>query len=262
MRQSNGYLLMFTGILTIVCALVLAGLSIALKKPTEENEKLDKRSKILGAATDIEGLSNEEINTIYENDIVSFVVDQDGNVLEDVSVDDIDIEKQYKDKDFTKLPVYKYRDDVDPKKFRSYIMPMYGNGLWDNIWGYVSIGNDFNTIKGAIFAHKAETPGLGAKIAEKDYQDRFIGKKIFNESGKLKSVKMEKGEGNKYPDNPHSVDGMAGASMTGAGLNDMLKKYFGYYEPFMTKEKEQLAGNGNTGGSSSKAFSIDRNKKD
>ena len=64
MRQSNGYLLMFTGILTIVCALVLAGLSIALKKPTEENEKLDKRSKILGAVMDIEGLPKDEAENL------------------------------------------------------------------------------------------------------------------------------------------------------------------------------------------------------
>jgi len=252
---------MFTGTLTIVCALVLAGLSIALKAPTEENEKLDKRSKILGAATDIENLSNDQINSIYENNIVSFVVDQDGNVLEGVSVDDIDVEKQYKDKDFTKFPVYKFRDDVDPTKFESYIMPMYGNGLWDNIWGYVSIGNDFNTIKGAIFAHKAETPGLGAKIAEKAYQERFIGKKIFNESGKLKSVKMEKGEGNDYSDSPHSVDGMAGASMTGAGLNDMLKSYFSHYKPFMDKEKQLLEGSGSNGKAGSKTYSIERNNK-
>jgi len=230
---------MFTGALTIVCALVLAGLSIALRKPTLENEKLDKRSKILGAVTDIEGLTNDDINRIYEEDIVSFVVGTDGKVIEGLSVDDVNVEKEYKSKKPTKLPVYKYRSKVNPENFQSYVIPMYGNGLWDNIWGYVSIGKDFNTIKGAIFDHKAETPGLGAKIAEKKYQDRFIGKKIFNEEGVLKAVKMEKGEGNDYSDDPHSVDGMAGASMTGTGLNDMIKSYLMLYSPHIQKEKRK-----------------------
>ena len=29
------------------------------------------------------------------------------------------------------------------------------------IWGYISLDNDMNTVYGAVFDHKAETPGLG-----------------------------------------------------------------------------------------------------
>ena len=67
---------------------------------------------------------------------------------------------------------------------------------------------------------------------------------------------MEKGEGNDYSDNPHSVDGMSGASMTGAGLNEMLKQYLAYYKPFIDLQKSKLVSA--TGGN--KNFSIERNE--
>ena len=38
--------------------------------------------------------------------------------------------------------------------------------------------NDGNTIFGASFDHKTETPGLGAEIREDFFEQAFIGKKI------------------------------------------------------------------------------------
>ena len=41
---------------------------------------------------------------------------------------------------------------------------MRGKGLWGPIWGFIALKDDMNTISGAVFDHKAETPGLGAKF--------------------------------------------------------------------------------------------------
>ena len=68
-----------------------------------------------------------------------------------------------------------------------------GKGLWGPIWGYIALEGDMNTVYGASFGHKGETPGLGAEINTEEFQKQFVGKKIFDNSGKFVSVKVVKG---------------------------------------------------------------------
>ena len=79
---------------------------------------------------------------------------------------------------------------------------------------------------------------MGARITEANVQQRYVGKKIFNEQGELVSVMMLKGEGNTGLDN-HQVDGMSGATITGKGVNAMLEDYLAYYLAFIEKTKSQ-----------------------
>jgi Na+-transporting NADH:ubiquinone oxidoreductase subunit C len=46
---------------------------------------------------------------------------------------------------------------------------------------------------------------------------------------------MQKGEGHDYSDNAHKVDGMSGATLTGKGVNNMLKDYLACYESYLKK---------------------------
>ena len=55
---------------------------------------------------------------------------------------------------------------------------------------------------------------------------------------KLVSVTMMKGEGLDYSNKPHQVDGMSGATLTGKGVNNMLKDYLLAYENYMKKNKK------------------------
>jgi Na+-transporting NADH:ubiquinone oxidoreductase subunit C len=66
-----------------------------------------------------------------------------------------------------------------------YIVPIRGTGLWGPIWGYLSFLGDMTTIAGANFDHKSETPGLGAEIADDEFQNQFKGKQIFDENGEF-----------------------------------------------------------------------------
>ena len=47
---------------------------------------------------------------------------------------------------------------------KQYIIPLRGKGLWGPVWGFIALEEDLNTVYGAVFDHKAETPGLGAEI--------------------------------------------------------------------------------------------------
>ncbi|MFT6881262.1 MAG: Na+-transporting NADH:ubiquinone oxidoreductase subunit C, partial [Marinoscillum sp.] len=131
-------------------------------------------------------------------------------------------------------PIFKFMSESNDGEVEAYIFPMFGAGLWDWISAYLAVETDLNTIKGIAFDHKQETPGLGARITSEVVQDRFVGKKIYDQSGKLMSVEMVKGEGNQGL-TAHQVDGMSGATLTGKGVNQMLKNYLSYYEAYINK---------------------------
>jgi RnfABCDGE-type electron transport complex G subunit len=59
-----------------------------------------------------------------------------------------------------------------------YAVPVEGKGFWDTIKGVVGITPDQKIITAIAFYEQKETPGLGARIAEPDFCDQFIGRKI------------------------------------------------------------------------------------
>ncbi len=237
-KQSNAYIITYTVILTVVCAFLLAMASEGLKPFKEANIAYDLKKNILLTTMSLEGKKKPEVEDLYQKLVQDkFVVDAKGNKVE-VDIETINVQEEYRKDDINErlLPVYVVNDQEDASK-KYYVFPMYGFGLWDYIWGYVALEPDYNTIKGTVFLHKGETPGLGARIANAEVQARFEGKKVFN-GEELQVVQMQKGEGNDYSENPYQVDGMSGATITGDGLNDMLKAYFKVYKSFIEAQKQ------------------------
>ena len=145
------------------------------------------------------------------------------------------LEREFKKPPQDRLfPIFKFHQEGDEETVEAYIFAFYGNGVWDKIWGFVALTTDMNTIYGAVFDHKGETPGLGARITESGVRERFNGKKIFDQNGNLMSVSMLKGENNPQSAlDDHHVNGMSGATITAKGLNKMLLDYFNLYLPFI-----------------------------
>ncbi|WMN12766.1 NADH:ubiquinone reductase (Na(+)-transporting) subunit C [Marivirga salinae] len=242
MRQSNYYVILFSVILTVVLGGLLAATSEGLGPIQQKSIELDTKKQILGAV--IEVTPEMDVIETYNKAIKSEVTDYEGNIVtenekgEELVAEDVSVEKQYKKAPEERLyPVFKYYGKDGGEEIESYILPVYGSGLWDNIWGYIALDTEGKIIKGAVFAHAGETPGLGARITEDQVQARFEGKELYNDQGELVSVKMLKGESNPESKlDEHHVDGMSGATITGNGLNDMLKNYFKYYQSYFNKK--------------------------
>jgi Na+-transporting NADH:ubiquinone oxidoreductase subunit C len=241
MQQSNAYILTYTIILTLVCAISLALASLGLKPFQDANKELEKKQNIL--ATVMQVKSREEASSIYEKRVKSYVVDFNGNEVKGKKAGEVDIASEYKKKaQERQLPIYEILSD-DGSKSEYYVLPIYGFGLWNDIWGFVALKGDLNTINGVKFEHKGETPGLGARIATEEIQLRYKDKKIF-QGDNLASIIMAKGEmggGNAsieaFKGKDHEIDGMSGATITGKGLTAMLKDYLGCYEKFIKSKK-------------------------
>lgn len=203
--------------------------------------EIDTKKKILGAVMDISSLTPDEILSLYSEKMTSMVLDISGNEISSNGEDrliaeEVNIQKNYKiDKNERQYPVFMFSEDGSSVDY--YIFPMFGNGLWDWISGFVALDNNLNKVVGVAFDHKAETPGLGARISSDEIQGRYKGKEIFDIEGNLISVKMLKKENNPAL-SIHEVDGMSGATITANGLNDMMKNYLDCYLPFILKNKK------------------------
>ena len=242
MQQSNSYIIIFSVAMTVIIGGLLAGVSQVLKEPQRRSVELDTKKQILGAvlsAQEISSMSGEQLLARYASSISSEVTDINGDIIserngEPVFAENVDIARNFRLNANDRLyPVFKFHQENNPDAIEAFILPIYGNGLWDNIWGYVALDTDLKTIKGVKFDHAAETPGLGARITEGAVQERFRGKKILNDDNELVSVSMLKGENN--PESalgPHRVDGMSGATITANGVNDMMKNYLSYYQKY------------------------------
>ncbi|MDA1268332.1 MAG: NADH:ubiquinone reductase (Na(+)-transporting) subunit C [Bacteroidetes bacterium] len=239
MQQSNIYIIVYSAVLTIILGFLLSGSAQFLGPRQQKAIALDKKKQILGAvisAEEIALMSPEQVNEFYASRISAIVLDVTGTEItkEGVTAEKVEIAKDYKKPaEERAYPVFIFHAEGKPDQVESYIFPMYGAGLWNAIWGYLALERDMNTIGGITLAHAAETPGLGARITEAKVQARYVGKKIFDESGSLVTVMMQKGEGKEYGDDAHKVDGMSGATITGNGVNNMLKAYMGHYEGYI-----------------------------
>ena len=215
---------------------LLAGVSTLLKDQQEEQVALDKQKQILSSVMSLDGVEN--VQALYGERITAYVVNIDGDRVEtELPAEDIDIAKEFKNKKDPAerlYPVFEFKGESGQTE--AYILPVFGNGLWDNIWGFVALDTDGNTIKGVSLDHAGETPGLGARITTADVQERFAGKEVFNEAGEVVAVTMLKGEGN--PESmldEHHINGMSGATITGNGVSAMMKNYMSHYESFIKK---------------------------
>jgi len=240
-QQSNTYIIIFTLLMTIFFGTLLSFTRMKLGPIQKVQVEIDTKKKILGAVMDISTLSSDEVLELYNEKMSSVVLDISGNEVlasdgEKLIAEEINIQKNYKiEKNDRDYPVFMFSDNGNTVDY--YIFPMFGNGLWDWISGFVALDKDLNKVVGVAFDHKAETPGLGARISSNEIQDRYKGKEIFDDLGNLVSVRMLKKENNAELDD-HEVDGMSGATITANGLNDMLKNYLDCYLPFIIKNKK------------------------
>lgn len=235
-KNSNTYQIVYSAILVILVGAVLALIYMSLKPMQDENIANDKRKQIL-SALHIVCNNDDEIKTNYEKYIIQdILVDNEGNVTDTTAgvAFEVNMKANVKaDEKSRKLPMYKCKLDDGSIK---YVIPVYGAGLWGPIWGYVAVDNDGSNVYGANFSHEGETPGLGARIAESDFQDSFKDKKLFKD-GAFKNVEVVK-KGQKPSNEGDYVDALSGATITSRGVSDMLKTGLAPYEPFLKKLQE------------------------
>ena len=134
--NSNSYIIIYSAVLVVIVAFLLAFVYQALKPMQDANVALDVKKQILYSLN---------------------ICDLDG----------AEAEAKYAE-------VVKNEGEIDGQKYYSceingeniLVVSMKGMGLWGGISGYISIHGDKEpVVYGAYFNHESETAGLGASYA-------------------------------------------------------------------------------------------------
>lgn len=247
-KQSNTYIVTYATVLVIVVAAVLSFAAIKLQPMQQANVKTEKMGAILGTIGEGEGAAtaadkNKYIEEEFGKYITeAFFVDSTGGVT-DAPTEKVLESLNNLPEVFaarTAMPVFVATVEKEGKNRTEYVVPVTGKGLWGPVWGYIALNDDCNTIVGAVFDHKSETPGLGAEIASQPFEDQFIGKQIFNKEGRFVSIDLLKGKGSSAG-NPYAVDAVSGGTLTSNGVKEMLWNCLGDYVPFFEKKQSNAA---------------------
>ena len=160
-KQGNTYTILYASVMVIIVAALLAIVSQSLKPMQQANIEIDKKKQIL-SSVNIESTAKNAVELYNQYIVNSYVVDANGAIVEDADAFTVDVASQVK-KEYAErqLPIFVAQLDNGET---TYIMPLYGAGLWGPIWGYITVAADGNTIYGSYFAHQGETPGLVAEI--------------------------------------------------------------------------------------------------
>jgi Na+-transporting NADH:ubiquinone oxidoreductase subunit C len=121
------------------------------------------------------------------------------------------------------------------------ILPVYGQGMWSTLYGYIALEADFNTIAAITFYEQAETAGLGDQVQSPEWHAKWRGRKLYSASGELR-FRVAGGQLN--PDSPaaaYQVDAMTGATVTGDAVTRLIGYWFGPhgYAPFIEQARKE-----------------------
>ena len=186
--NSNAYIIIYSAVMVVIVAFLLAFVYQALKPMQDANVALDVKKQIL-YSLNIRDLDGAEAEAKYA-EVVKNENEQDGQKVYDCQIDGKNI----------------------------VVVSLKGMGLWGGISGYLAVDEE-GKVFGAYFNHEGETAGLGAEIKDsQEWQEKFIGKQIWDEQGNVVLSVVKK------VDNPESqVDCVTGATLTSNGVDAMLK---------------------------------------
>ena len=186
--NSNAYIIIYSTILVVIVAFLLAFVFQALKPMQDANVALDVKKQILNSLN-LRELDGQEAEAKYA-----------------------EVVKEEKEINGLKVFACQVGDQ------EVVVVSLKGMGLWGGISGYLAVDKD-DKVYGAYFNHESETAGLGAEIKDsQEWQEKFIGKKIFDENGNVVLSVVKKVE------NPDTqVDCVTGATLTSNGVDAMIK---------------------------------------
>lgn len=235
--NSNTYIIVYSVVMVVVVATLLAVASLSLQKRQAENELQEKKSNILQSLGYDAAEQPAEFAAAlagFDEQIKSYVVNVNGVKTETPAKEvfallatNQSLRDSYKD---GLLVLFQTEDG-------RVVVPLVGMGLWGDIWGYLALENDMDTVSGIVMSHKGETPGLGAEIATSKFQQHFVGKRLFD-GDEFVSIILRKG-GAKDP--VHEVDAITGGTKTSDGVTNMLRDCLSAYLPYLSAQRRAAA---------------------
>ncbi len=243
--------LIVTVLLCLVCSVVVSAAAVFLKPVQERNKQADMQRNVLAIA----GVLNDRqpLAEQFAQFDVKLVDLRSGRFTDELDVERFEQRSAAKDpalsslipanqdqaglkrrSNFTKVFLLK-----DQGELKTIVLPVHGKGLWSTMYGFLALSGDLNTVVGFGFYEQGETPGLGGEVDNPKWKAKWPGKQLFDAEGNAE-IELVKGaadpSGARFA---HQVDGLAGATLTTNGVQNLLDFWMGEqgYRTFLSNLK-------------------------
>lgn len=219
----------------LVASMIVSTAAVSLRPTQEANKLRDKQVNILQVAGLYDPASDvTEAFAAFEPQVLDLDTGEftdafDAATFDDLAAaDDPELSRALEDdpasigRQARFRTVYLLRDDAG--ELDKVILPLHGYGLWSTLYGFIAIEENGNDIFGLQFYSHAETPGLGAEVDNPRWKQQWNGKRLHDDAGTLQITvaKSAPAAGADF-----HVDGLAGATLTTRGVDNLVKFWMG-----------------------------------
>lgn len=235
-------------LLCVVCSLAVSAAAVALRPRQETNEQLDRQRNILDASGLALGefglpageLTPAQVAELYQRVEERLVDLETGEYVTDMDVETYNAQDAAKRADLS-VPVNDPQYSIGrnrreriarvflirnpkTKSITQVVLPVYGQGLWSTLYGFLAVKRDLQTVQGLTFYEHGETPGLGGEVDNPRWKAQWVGLKMYDEEGK-QALGVAKGAAPSGSE--HLVDGLSGATITANGVTNLIRYWTG-----------------------------------
>lgn len=256
MKFSNKYIIGFALAVCLVCSLAVSALAVALKPQQDANRLLDQQENILR----VSGLWAERGHPTPEQAaemfgrIKTWRVDRATGAMtaaeafapakamidaaKDPAASAATASASAKGAQISRVPNVLLVYEVTESGKESWVLPIWGNGLWSTMYGFLSVAKDFSAIRGITFYQHGETPGLGGEIDNPAWKAQWPGKQMLGPDGKPVIEVVKNGN---VRDSARQVDGISGSTLTSRGVSHTVRTWLGDegYGPWIRAVREE-----------------------
>lgn len=232
-----------------VCAIIVAGSAVSLKPTIQANKSLDRNKNILIAAGLFEKgeTQDADIDGLFEQFTIRVVDLEEKRFLTEDQIAEVGIDvSKYDQRKAAKIPGMSmeltneqdiasisrrarysvaYLLEKDGKVDRI-VLPVHGYGLWSTLYGFLALEGDGNTVAGITFYEQKETAGLGGEVDNPRWKNLWVGKEIYD-GGEVALSVIKGAVDNSSPQAVHQIDGLAGATLTSKGVENLIAYWLG-----------------------------------
>ncbi len=255
--HSTRHTIVFTLLLCLVFSLAVSAVSVALRERQQENQRLDRIRNVLQVAGLIESgerPSRDELARRFEANLEPRLVDlQSGQYVEGADPMAFDQRRAAADPARSRpapenrAKVRRIPDQalvyllVPDGELAGIVLPVAGYGLWSTMYGYLALEADARTIRGLTFYEHGETAGLGGEVDNPRWKALWSGRMAFDAYGEPR-IAVVKGRAGGLAEDPYSVDGLSGATLTSNGVTHLLQFWLGEqaFGPYLAGLRSQV----------------------
>ncbi len=236
------------------CSVIVASAAVGLRPLQVANQEAERIRNIVEVAGVRQ--AGQTIQEAFRNVETVMVRLADGQETDAIDPQTFSIERASKDPQMSRaltraedpanikrlpdhMPVYKVR--AADGSIQAIILPVHGAGLWSTLYGFLALEGDLRTVQALKFYQHAETPGLGGEVDNPNWRALWRGKVVYDEQWQP-TVELVKGTVDPaMPGAQHKVDGLAGATLTARGVENLINFWLGDggYGPFIARLRNE-----------------------